>query len=160
MQKSEQFARNHLKLGIFFTFVLLEERGGATGQQGRIYGHLATGIPFEIRRFSFFFSRCNPKWNPSPFFCNSSRMESQGNPKRFFWNPFNNYWNLIRASLYFLESYVYCVFQMGLGNRYLRRQKLVHLLVSSSLWNLTFLHYRLNTDVYRYLFLNKYNIFV
>ena len=107
-----------------------------------------------------FFSRCNPKWNPSPFFCNSSRMESQGNPKRFFWNPFNNYWNLIRASLYFLESYVYCVFQMGLGNRYLRRQKLVHLLVSSSLWNLTFLHYRLNTDVYRYLFLNKYNIFV
>ena len=129
MEKSEQFARNLFKLGIFFTFVLLGEGGGNRDVYMPIWlqeSHLKSD------GFIFFF-RCNPKWNPSPFFCNSSRMESQENPKRFFLESFRQLLESHTSSSIFSGILcLFCVFQMGLGNRYLGRQKLVRLLVSSS----------------------------
>ena len=113
----------------------------------------------------------NPIWNPTLFyffFPLVSQMESLA----FFLEsqqngiPGESHTLFLESFRQLLESHtssslfsgilcLFCVFQMGLGNRYLRRQKLVHLLVSSSVWNLTFLHNRLNTDVYRYLFWKK-----
>ena len=109
-------------------------------RQGRIYAHLADGIPFGILRF--FFSGRIPIGIPRLFFGipaeqnpNGIPMESQGNPTHFFWNPSNKDWNPIRVPVYFLKSYVYSVlFQKELGNShsYLGRQKTFSLLVSES----------------------------
>jgi len=77
---------------------------GHISAQGRIYAHLAAGIPFGIRRFYFFFSVGIPNGIPQLF----SIIPAEWNPRRipnaffgvlltiigisyevlfFFWNP-------------------------------------------------------------------------
>ena len=50
------------------------------------------------------------------FLWNPSRLESQKNPKPFFWNPLDDFWNPsddfwnpLRDNVNFLESYFHCV---------------------------------------------------
>ena len=111
----------------------------------------------------------NPIWNPTLFyffFPVESQMESlafllesqqngiPGESHTLFLESFRQLLeSQTSASLFSEILCLFCIFQMGLGNRYLGRQKLVRVLVSETS---LFYTIRLNTNFYRYLFFKYY----